>query len=94
MPLSGISHVVWMEGTPPANRRPSRPPPPALCSAAPGPEEAPLVGSSCSTVTPGDNKACCETKVAENTEDAWCLTEYPEVRREQPRRVLFCGSPR
>ena len=38
-----------------------------------------VVGGSCSTVTPGDNKACCATKAAENTEDAWCTENYPVI---------------
>ena len=35
------------------------------------------MGASCATVTPGMNEACCATKAAENTADAWCDENYP-----------------
>ena len=49
-------------------------------SPSPSPSPAgPLVGASCATVSPGFNKQCCETKIAQNVEDEWCLDVFPAV---------------
>lgn len=63
------------------HRNPSTRSPESAPAAAPSPEEGPLVGSSCSTVTPGTNRACCQTKIAENVTDAWCEATYPGLFR-------------
>lgn len=35
------------------------------------------VGTTCATVTPGENEACCATKAAANEEDEWCTANFP-----------------
>jgi hypothetical protein len=44
-------------------------------------ENEPKVGASCSTVTPGENEACCISKVQQGEEDEWCRSEYSYVSR-------------
>ena len=46
------------------------------------------MGSSCGTVTPGSNEACCATKVVTNTADAWCEENFPLVRHDRLCSVL------
>ena len=42
-------------------------------------------------MTPGQNEACCEGKVADNTVDEWCVANFPQVRSIQGPAAALAG---
>ena len=44
----------------------------------------PLLGSSCSTVSPNSRKTCCKNKTLNGSVDKWCAANYPDIAVPKP----------